>query len=157
MTPVVTLTDTVLHDGFQRNAGDDLDVDEATAQSLLERGLAFKPGGTVPSTGSAWHNGLDKDALLKLAKEEGVDGVKGTMGPAKLIGLIEAHRAAGGDVIHGDLRARDYDSATPEQIGVFVGAADQEYAKAVLAYEREHQKRDDVIALVEARLDDLKT
>lgn len=95
MTPAVVLTDTVLHGGFQYEAGAELDVDEATAESLLERGLAEKPGrrGQAPPE-PAWHDGLDKHALLKLAADEGVDGVKGTMGKPRLVELIEAHRAA---------------------------------------------------------------
>lgn len=58
-------------------------------------------------------------------------------------------------LIHGSLKVSDYEAATPDQIAGFVKHADREYAEAVLAYEREHENRDEVAAAAQSRIEAL--
>lgn len=58
--------------------------------------------------------------------------------------------------IHGDLLVKDYEAATAENIVTLLGAADSEYATAVLAYEQAHKDRVTVTRAAEARVQELK-
>ena len=58
-------------------------------------------------------------------------------------------------IIVDNLRAVDWDAASPRRIAKFLASGGRRYAQAVLEYEQAHQDRQRVVELIRARLNEL--
>jgi hypothetical protein len=85
----------------------------------------------------------------KVLREEGYTDAEA--GPsASPVGVPQARR-----LIVDSLDADEYDAASPDRIGKFLASGWRTYAEKVLEYERSHQNRNQVVAMIEARLEAL--
>lgn len=105
------------------------------------------PAGTATSAGGPSESGSSKPKTSRSSSSSSSSGS----------GSDDGGGSGSDEVLVGELKVADYEKANAEDVAKMLAAAPQEYAQAVLDYEKGHKKRKTVTDAADKRLAELKS